>query len=81
MIVEVVLAEVGKHGAGEVAASYPLLIEGMGAHLHGTDLGTSLNCLGQLGLEQIGEGRGVLCRDAVARPAIHQGAKQSRRPA
>ena len=81
MIVEVVLGEVGKHGTGEVAASHPLLIKSMGAHLHGTDLGTGLNGLGQLGLEQIGEGRGVLGRHAVAWPAVHQGAKQGRRPA
>ena len=44
----------------------------------GTDLGTGLNGLGQLGLEQIGEGRGVLGGHTVAGPAVDQGAEQGR---
>ena len=48
----------------------------MGAHFHRGDAGPGRNGCGQLGLEQIGKGGGVLGRKAVAGPAVHQGAEQ-----
>ena len=79
MVVEVILGEVGEYGAAEAAARHPLLIEGMGAHLHRSQPGAGRHRRRQLALQPIGEGRGVLGGDAVARPAVHQGAEQGRR--
>ena len=76
VVIEVVLGEVGEHGAGEAATGAALLIEAMGAHLHGPDPGAGRHRLGQLGLEPIGEGRGVAGGLAMAGPAVDQGAEQ-----
>ena len=75
MVIEVVLGEVGEHGAGEAATGAALLIQSMGAHLHRPDPGAGGHRLGQLGLQPIGEGRGVAGGLAMAGPAVHQGAK------
>ena len=80
VVVEVVLGEVGEHRPRKSAARHPLLVQGMGAHLHSPNGSPRSHRLGQLGLEQVGKGRGVLGRHAGARPAVHQGAKQGRRP-
>ena len=80
MVVEVVLGEVGEHRPRKSTARHPVLVEGVGAHLHGPNGRARAYRLGQLGLEQVGKGRGVVGRLAMARPAVHQGAKQGRRP-
>ena len=81
VVIEVVLGEVGENRPGELAATDALLVQGMGTHLHRPDLGSRLGGLGQLGLEHIRKGRGVLSGDALARPAVHQSAEQGRRGA
>ena len=48
----------------------------MRAHLHRPDAGAGLHGLGQLALQHIGKGGGVLSRHALTGPAVHQGAEQ-----
>ena len=76
VVVEVVLGEVGEDGAGEAAAGDALLFKSMGAHLHRPDARTGGHRLGQLALQKIREAGGVLGGDAVAGPAVDQGAEQ-----
>ena len=75
VVVEVVLREVGEHGARETAARHPLLRQGVGTHLHRRQTATGGGSLGELPLQEVGKGRGVGGRDAVARPAVHQRAE------
>ena len=76
MIVEVVLGEIREHSASKAAARNPVLCEGMGTDFHRRKLAPSRCRLRQLGLKAVGERCGVGGGDAVARPTIHEGAKQ-----
>ena len=76
MVIEVVLGEVGEHGAGEPTAGAAPLIQSMGTHLHRRDPGAGGHRLAQLGLQSIGEGRGVAGGLAMAGPAVYQGAEE-----
>ena len=53
-----------------------MLRQGMGAHFHRSDPTAGISSLRQLGLKPIGKCRGVHRCDAVAGPAVHQGAEQ-----
>ena len=79
MVIEVVLGEVGEHGSREAAASHTLLRQGVGTHFHRRQAAAGGGRLGKLPLQEIGKGRGVGGRDAVARPAVHQRAEQTHR--
>ena len=76
MVIEVVLGEIREHSASKAAPRHPLLCQGMGTDFHRRQLASSRCRLRQLGLQAIGKRRGVSSGDAVARPPIHEGAKQ-----
>ena len=79
VVIEVVLGEIAEDRSRKPTTGHPLLIEGMGAHLHRRELATSGRRLRQLGLQAIGHRGGVGGRDAVPRPAVHQCSEQGRR--
>ena len=54
----------------------PPLIQGVGTHLHGSNLCAPVQGFGQLGLKLIRHCRGVGGGHALPRPAIDQGSKQ-----
>ena len=81
VVVEMVLGEIGEDGSREATTSHAMLIEGMGAHLHGSHLGAAFQGFTKLSLQAIRHRCGVRGGEAVAGPSVHQGSKQSSRPA
>ena len=76
VVIEMVLAEVGEHRPSEPTAAHPVLIQRMGAHLHGPKPATGSHRRGEIRLQLIGKRGGVHRSPAVTRPTVGQGAEQ-----